>query len=676
MSIHCRRRGYLTTAAVIVVLLLRSSSLYGQARAPQQSLADVSIEDLMNVEVISASKKAESLSEAPAAIFVVSGEDIRRGGFSSIPDALRMVPGLHVAQQNAHIWVVAARGFSSLFNNKMLVLIDGRLVYSPEFGGVWWDVQDPPLEDIERIEVIRGPGGTLWGANAVNGVINIITKEAAKTQGVQVVGSAGVNEGYAARTRYGGQLGKDAFYRIYGTSNYWLPSVDATGGANDDDWTLSQGGMRVDWNPSPKNEWSFEGQGYSGRIHDFGLTYNPASKTVGNPTDFIVKGGHLLARWKHEFSEHSSADVLGYCDWTTRSDVFSGDSRNTCDVELQQSYTVTDRQSVTGGAAVLTTADVPGHDAFLTWNPVYRRATTFSVFAQYDLMLVPDRLRLIAGSKFEHNGYTGFEYQPQFRAVWTPKSSHEVWLAVSRAVRTPTRLENDVHAPVQSLAAQPPTLLFTVGDTDSQSELLHACELGYRYAFKKRFAVDASIYYNGYHRLSGSGGQGQPFINANPFFIGVPIPFVNLGGGQTHGLELYVKYTPVRRWTVSAGITELRGSSVVGLVPPAASEDPRHQVNVQSRLSLTKNLNWDAGYYYYSSVANASGPYGLGAVNRLDVGISTHPYRGFSFSVWGRDLTSEGHAETTGYAFINGEVPRSVVFKLIWESRERAGTNP
>jgi iron complex outermembrane recepter protein len=647
-----------------LILLFVCPTVWGQD-VPPQNLADVSIEDLMKVEVTSASKKPESLSQAPAAIFVITGEEIRRGGFSSIPDALRMVPGLHVAQQNAHIWVVAARGFSSLFNNKMLVLIDGRSIYSPEFGGVWWDVQDPPLEDIDRIEVIRGPGGTLWGANAVNGVINIVTKPAAKTQGAQVVSSAGLNEGYAARVRYGGEAPNNLAYRLYGTTNYWLPSVGASGVPNYDEWTISQGGMRVDWNASTKDVISFDGQGYSGRIHDLGLDFDPATVTLQTPTDFVVKGGHLLLRWKREFNERSSTDLLGYCDWTVRSDTFSGDDRNTCDIELQHNYVLTQRQSLTWGGSILTTAGVPGHSQFLTWSPMYRRDSTYSALAQYDLTVIPNKLRLIAGSKFEHNPYTGFEYQPQIRAVWTPKTSHAVWLAFSRAVTTPTRLESDVHAPVELLAQQPPTLLIVEGEPDNTSELLHAYELGYRFEWKQRFAFDAALYYNGYDNLIGPGPFGQPFINPAPFFIGVPVPYVNLGGGQTHGLELYLKCTPVRRWTLSAGITELRGNSVNGLQVPATLAAPRHQVNLQSRFSLTNYLNFDAGYYYYDATE------GIGAVNRLDIGISTQPYHEFSFSVWGRNLSSDHHPETTGYAFINGEVPRTVVFKLIWESRPK-----
>src|SRR6202051_2739207 len=246
-----------------------------QSPAKSVDLTAMSIEDLMNIQVISASKKAERLSAAPAAIFVITGEDLERGGFSSVPDALRTVPGLYVVQQSSHVWLVTARGFSNEYNDKMLVLIDGRLVYSPTFGGVFWDVQAPPLEDIDRIEVIRGPAGTLWGADAMNGVINIITKDAAKTQGPLVATSGGGNEGYAGRVGYGGKIGGDFAYRIYGTSNDWLPSVNAVGVENFDTWSISQGGTRFDWAVSRKDSVTFDGAGYSGRIRDVAAVFTP-----------------------------------------------------------------------------------------------------------------------------------------------------------------------------------------------------------------------------------------------------------------------------------------------------------------------------------------------------------------------------------------------------------------
>src|SRR5271156_1700019 len=277
----CRGTNYRRLSRRAVEAIVRMTILVSVALPawPQgaDDLTNQSLEQLMNIEVTSVSKKAENISAAPAAIFVITGDDIRRGGFSSIPDALRTVPGLHVAQQSAHVWQVAARGFSSVFNHEMLVLIDGRLVYTPLFGGVWWDVQDPPLEDIDRIEVIRGPGGTLWGDNSVNGVINIIMKKSEDTQGGLVSTSAGVNEGYEPRVRYGGKLGNDATYRIYGTSNDWSPSVNAAGVQNYDTWSISQGGVRLDWKTSPKDTLMFDGQGYSGRTRDALDVFSPTA---------------------------------------------------------------------------------------------------------------------------------------------------------------------------------------------------------------------------------------------------------------------------------------------------------------------------------------------------------------------------------------------------------------
>ena len=422
-----------------------------------KDLGNKSIEELMQIEVTSPSKKAESLLEAPAAIFVITGEDILRGGYSSIPDALRMVPGLHVAQQSSHVWLVSARGFSSLFNAKMLVLIDGRLTYTPTFGGVWWDVQDPPLEDIERIEVIRGPGGTLWGANAVNGVINIITKEAGKTQGVLVASTAGVNEGYSTRLRYGGTAGKRFAYRIYGTGNYWLPSVNTSGMENYDTWSISEGGTRIDWNASEQDTVTFDGQGYSGRLRDSTDQFSPVAPVTTVNTQSVLKGGHLLGRWKHAFNDRSSTDVLGYCDWTARAITLWSEQRSTCDIELQHNYSVTDRQALTWGGSILSTNLSSQSNFRFGISPPDRRTTTYGMFVQYDFELVPDKLHVIAGSKFEHNDFTGFEYQPQVRAIWTPKKSHAVWAAISRDVRTPTLAEIGGRLRVAQLSTTPPS---------------------------------------------------------------------------------------------------------------------------------------------------------------------------------------------------------------------------
>jgi iron complex outermembrane receptor protein len=617
-----KRCAHLAFAPVLVVLLV--AALAAPAAWPQQKSDDLtseSLEDLMNIQVTSVSKKAENLSNAAAAIFVITGEDIRRGGFSSIPDALRMVPGLHVAQQNAHVWVVAARGFSSVFNRDMLVLIDGRLVYTPLFGGVWWDVQDPPLEDIDRIEVIRGPGGTLWGADAVNGVINIVTKKAENTQGPMMSTSAGVDEGYEARVRYGGTLGNNFAYRVYGTSNDWFPTVNATGAPNYDAWSFSQGGMRFDWKISPRDTLTFDGQGYSGRTRDAIDVFSPTAPPALLESSAVVKGGHVLGRWSHNFSDRSSTDVLGYCDWTDRNTEGFIEPRNTCDIEFQHNHSFAARQSLIWGGEVLTT-----------------RATEQDDFTT-----------------------TGFQYQPQIRVVWTPRKSQNVWVAISRVVRDPNTAERSLVAPISEPSTAPPTFPVLIGNPDVDSEVEHAFEAGYRYIWKDKFSLDGAIYYNDFYRLIGN-SPGAPVIHPSPFYISIPLTFNNLGPGQTHGLELYLKYTPIKKWTISTGITQLRGNSVPNLIVPPAANDFRQQVNVQSRLDLTRHVNFDASYYYYDAIPPALPP-----VNRVDVGVSTKSIRGFTFSVWGRNLQADRHPEETTFILPAGEIRRSVVFKLIWE---------
>jgi len=660
--------------ACVLAMSILSSGVSAQQSAQGSTkpvdLTSISIEDLMNIQVTSASKKAESLSAAPAAIFVITGDDIRRGGFSSVPDALRTVPGLYVVQQSSHVWLVTARGFSNEYNDKMLVLIDGRLVYSPTFGGVYWDVQDPPLEDIDRIEVIRGPAGTLWGADAMNGVINIITKDAAKTLGPLVAASAGIDEGYAARVRFGGKIGENFAYRIYGTSNDWLPSVDAAGAPNYDSWSITQGGTRLDWSPTQKDTVTFDGQGYSGRIRDVVPVFTPTSAVAAEvDTSDVVKGGHVLGNWKHSFNDRSEADVLGYCDWTDRIGTSETEYRNTCDFEFQHRYSITPRHTLTWGGTILTTGDLWAETFTVRIFPPYRRDTTYSIFLQYDVILAPDKLRLIAGSKFEHNPYTGFEYQPQVRAVWTPNNQNTLWAAASRAVRTPNRIDVGLLDRIAQINPSPPPSQFLLysGDPNVDSEILHAFEVGYRYEWKQKFSLDATAYYNDYDGLDGLSAPGAPIIHPSPVFIDVPVYVINEPGAQTHGLELFAKYTPVRRWTLSAAITELRGSSSPGTGYPAVADNPLHEANAQSKLDLTQFVNLDASYYYNDAISHQ-----LRTLNRVDIGLSTKPVRGFSFSVWGRNLQQNRHQEAIPQSFLGGEIRRSVVFKMIWESDEGA----
>jgi iron complex outermembrane recepter protein len=647
----------------------------------------MSLEELMNIEVTSASKKAETLSQAAAAIFVITADDIRRGGFTSIPEALRMVPGLYVARINADWWSVSARGFSDYLNDKMLILIDGRSLYNPQFGGIDWDQYQIPMDQIERIEVIRGPGGTLWGANAVNGVINIVTKSAAETQGFAVDTSSGAEEGYTTSIRYGGNIGRQLSYRVYGKAEYWYPGLEPSGANAFDTWNMSQGGTRIDWTASKSDTITFDGRGYDGRVHDDSpFIAGPGAPQTTLLERFDVKGGDVLARWRHVFSERSSTDVLGYCQWGDRAHVYE-EQRNTCDLEFQHDYQFTPRHSLIWGASVLTTGSYKPPYFKTTYVPAGRRDTTVSGFAQYEVDIIPDRLRVIAGSKFEHNPFTGFEIQPQIRGVWALTKTHTLWGAVSRGVRVPTEFERDDVFQLAQVPGSVPTYLTLFGNPDLKSETLRAYEAGYRLDLSSYLSLDAEVFYNHYENLINVdllhiGAHGAPIVNSNPLYVEIPVPYQNLGPGQTHGAEIFARVKPISQWNLSLGVTELRGNTVNfgGSLNQPVANTPLHQFNVQSRLDLTRHLAFDSALYYYDGIPSDQGAFvpsqDVPAHNRFDQGFSVHGISGLTFSVWGRDLTTDRHPENLPALFTTqgSYVRRSVVFSLMWDGKPKGST--
>src|SRR4051812_13006365 len=465
-------------------------------------LATMSLEDLSNLRVSTVSKHAERVTDAPAAVFVLTGEDIRRSGATSIPDALRMAPGVQVARLDSHNWAITSRGFNDLYADKLLVLMDGRSVYTPLFSGVYWDVQDTFMEDIDRIEVIRGPGAALWGANAVNGVINIITKSAKETQGGLLVGGYGTEEQGFGGVRFGGTIRDDAFYRVYAKYFNRDDSALPSGARNNDDWQNLRGGFRMDWEPSAQNLFTLQGDAYYAEENQTFLLFTPAPGEEVHPSRTYTHGANILGRWTHNFAADSELKLQSYFDYTSRHLDWFEETRNTADVELQYRLPVGERQNWEAGIGYRYSDSRNLKSNFtLSFFPPQRATHIFNTFVQDEISLVKDRLRLTLGSKFEHNDYTSWEIQPSARLLWTPHEKHSFWASVSRAVRTPSQADSDSRITSAVVPGVPPTVVWLQGNPDFRSEILIAYELGYRVQPHPKVSLDLALFYNDYDRL-------------------------------------------------------------------------------------------------------------------------------------------------------------------------------
>ena len=470
---------------------------------PQQNtydLTDQPLEDLMNMQVTSVSKKEQKLSRTASAIFVITAENIARSGATNIPDLLRMVPGMDVAQINSNAWAVSARGFNQRFSNKLLVLVDGRPVYTPTFGGVFWDVLDVPLEDIKRIEVIRGPGGSIWGANAVNGVINIITKKASETKGGMVTGGGGnVNQGLGT-IQYGGGLGKNVDYRIYTKYLNQDHLAGVSGQSGGDGWHLLNGGFRLDTTLSPKDTLSLQGDLYDGREGVPTSFAFPPSQVI--PPQVDLSGEGLQAIWNHVYSARSDTSLQLSYDAYKRDDVL-GEERKTFNADFQHHLVWGRRQNVVWGVGYRYSTSQSSRGLTVSLNPPQLDTQLFSSFAQDEIALVSDRLYLTVGTKLEHNHYTGFAVMPSARVTFDAGDHHMFWAGVSRAVRTPTATDESIRVNFVEIPGSSgiPLLISLLGNPRSQNEGLIAYEAGYRASLRERLSLDLASYYNSYGDL-------------------------------------------------------------------------------------------------------------------------------------------------------------------------------
>jgi iron complex outermembrane recepter protein len=482
---------YICIGLLIFAFLIGNPAvaLSAQSQGSLSSLKQLSLEQLMDVEVTSVAKKEQRVAETAAAIYVITQEEIRRSGVTSIAEALRFAPGVQVSRIDSNKWSIGVRGFGSRLSRSVLVLIDGRSVYTPLFAGVYWEVQDMLLEDIERIEVIRGPGGTIWGANAVNGVINIITKSASETQGLLATAGGGSEEKGFGSLRYGGKIGQDFSYRVYGKG--FRRDAQFTPHVSDfDDWQMGQGGFRGDWNLNKSNNLTIQGDiygGTSGQRTAVSSLSAPFSTIVQKDAD--LSGMNLLSRWTRTLSETSSLALQVYYDRTFRREPTFQERRNTVDLDFQHRFKMTSRQELTWGLGYRYTRGDTDSVSTIVFAPVTRAVNLFSELVQDEIFLVVDRLRLTVGSKFEHNDYSGFEFQPTARILWTPVERHYVWAAISRAVRTPSRVEHDLTL-TASLNPAFPMFARITGNKDFEAEKVLAYELGSRVQPTDRLSVD------------------------------------------------------------------------------------------------------------------------------------------------------------------------------------------
>jgi iron complex outermembrane recepter protein len=654
--------------------MILCSTIYGTAEAAQErqyatsTLKRLSVEELMDIEVTSVSRTEETLGGAAAALTVLTGEDIRRSGATSVPEALRLVPGIHVARRNANSWAVSSRGFSSVNSEKLLVLTDTRSLYTPLYSGVFWDAQDYLLEDIERIEVIRGPGAALWGSNAVNGVISITTRQASDTQGLYVEGGAGTEERVIAGARYGAPLGEAAHYRVFAK---YLERDGTFHGSSprSDDWRLAHFGFRSDWQSSAQDAVTVQGDVYQGDVGQLA----PAITVIGRagpsgPLEVGVSGGNVLGRWQRTLGADSDIQLRAYYDRTERDDPSYRDTLDTVDIDFQHRLALSPAQQLTWGLNYRYTSNSNQGKVLFALAPEDSRDYVLSAFVQ-DQISFTDAVRLTMGTKLEHNDYSGFEVQPSVRLAWDAAAGHTVWSAVSRAVRVPTRLERDIAVDVTDPAANP--LVRLLGNKDFDSEELLAYELGYRWQALETLSIDLAAFHNRYEGLA-SLELGTPFVAPDGRTI-LPVSNLNLTDGRTRGVEALVTFAPLRFWRLTGSYSYIdieldprgqdlnRGSFLEGATP-------RHQFGLRSLLDLPAGVQLDAQFRTSSAIRRlpevVSGE-GIAGYSELDLRIAWQVSERTEVAVVGQNLLQEHHAEF-GTPASRGEIERSVYGKVVW----------
>jgi iron complex outermembrane receptor protein len=646
-----RTSGLMT--ALVCSLLISGGPASAQNAKPE--LIKKSIEDLMTMEITSVSKKPQKLSETAAAAFVITQDDIRRSGATTLPEVLRMAPGVEVARIDNNKWSIAARGFSGRFANKLLVLLDGRSVYTPLFSGVFWNALEVMLENIDRIEVIRGPGAALWGPNAVNGVINIITKRAEETTGTLVSAAGGIHAPASGAVRQGGSLGGYGFYRGYAKYNDQSSTRTTAGTAAADRSSDTRGGFRTDWNLGSGSDVVVAGE----LARDNSGEWNNVPQSVIPPffalSDARTRNSEtsLSGQWTRKLSDTSDFAVQSYYDRTTFVGPLAIDRLNTGELDFQHRIQVSSHE-VLWGLNYRFNDDKTALTGTSSFAPPVRDTHILSTFIQDDIELKSNRLRLTVGSKFHDDSYSGFGIQPSIRLLWTPASRHSLWLALSRALRTPSRYESDLrqfHSVVPDPTGNPnaPGVALTFSGSPSfRSETLRAHEFGYRVRPSNRLSLDVAGFYNVYDRLR-TFESGAPFVST----LGIPhlvSPFTSGNGmrGETYGVEFSADARLRQNWRLTGNYSYLsmqlhllKGSDdTVSLGDEGSS--PKHQTYIRSSFDIAKNIETDVTWRMVGQLPSLQ----VARYNVADLRLSFRTNSFTEFSVAAQNLgTGRGHSE-------------------------------
>ena len=673
-----RRSGWLHDACRGIVPVLACVACSARAA---DGLAGASIEDLMNVRVTTVSREESTIARSPAAVFVITPEMIERSGATTIPELLRMVPGLSVSHIDSSKWAVGSRGFADRFVGKLQVQIDGRSVYTPVNGGTYWDTFDYPFQDIERIEVIRGPGASMWGADAVNGIINVITKPAKDTQGGLLSLGTGTEEYGMSTLRWGGKVNEELHYRVYGKWFERGTGYNFKGDARDD-WRQGRVGFRMDWQPHPEDSIMFAGEyfiGLSGRRDLRASPTSPSTYIVTNTEDELSKGGYLNARWTHEISKDSKWVWQMYYDsFSRRGTGGTFDfSVNTFDIDFQYEFRLGERQKlVLGGQYKLENIfwnGSTGFDGGFATRPAreYVQRPLVGVFVHDEIDIVHDRFSVMLGAKVEHNEYTGFEFQPNARLLWTPTKKQTLWASVSRAVRTPTFLENDIGITTLPSRLSSGRTVFPriIGNTLLSSEELIAYEIGYRAQLTDKVSLDAALFYNTYDKLFTT-QSGTTSVDAQTGVLTLPVNRSNKGFGETYGAEISVTWKITDWWRLTGNYSYVKMALHSDPTLPASSaagferierQSPQNQVYLRSAFDLPHHVQFDITGRYSDALPGFSP--GIPAYFTMDARLAWKPRPNLEFAVVGQNLLDNAHAEFGTSSLVRSplvEVQRSV----------------